>query len=94
MMKMYTDKEALLTMLQKRASSISAGVEAAVTEILDRVRREGDAAVRVYTRRFDGVDLELYTMEPSLAASIAAKAPRELYETMAVSYTHLTLPTT
>ena len=82
MMKLYTDKEALLTMLQKRASSISAGVEAAVTEILDRVRREGDAAVRVYTRRFDGVDLERYTMEPSLAASIAAKAPRELYETM------------
>lgn len=73
MMKLYTDKEALLTMLQKRASSISAGVEAAVTEILDRVRREGDAAVRVYTRRFDGVDLERYTMEPSLAASIAAK---------------------
>lgn len=82
MMKLYTDREELLSMLNRRAASISAGVGAEVEEILRKVRAEGDAAVRFYNKKFDGVEIESYTMEPSLVASLAAQAPLELYETM------------
>ena len=33
-------------------------VSRAVDEILERVKTEGDAALRDYTRQFDGVELE------------------------------------
>lgn len=82
MMKLYTDREELLSMLNRRAASISAGAGAEVEEILRKVRAEGDAAVRFYNKKFDGVEIESYTMEPSLVASLAAQAPPELYETM------------
>ena len=39
-------------------------VEAIVSEILERVESEGAAAVRDYTRRFDGVELEDLTVNP------------------------------
>ena len=82
MMKLYTDREELLSMLNRRAASISAGAGAEVEEILRKVRAEGDAAVRFYNKKFDGVEIESYTMEPSLVALLAAQAPLELYETM------------
>lgn len=82
MMKLYTDREELLSMLNRRAASISAGAGAEVEEILRKVRAEGDEAVRFYNKKFDGVEIESYTMEPSLVASLAAQAPPELYETM------------
>ncbi len=82
MMKLYTDREELLSMLRRRAASISAGAGAEVEEILRKVRAEGDAAVRFYNKKFDGVEIEQYTMEPSLVASLASQAPRDLYQTM------------
>lgn len=45
---------ALLEQLAARSGEVDRQVTAAVTEIIDTVRREGDAAVREYTRRFDG----------------------------------------
>ena len=34
------------------------GVDAAVDAVLSAVREKGDAALRAYTARFDGVELE------------------------------------
>ena len=44
----------LLASLKKRSGEVDRQVTASVSEILDRVRAEGDAAVRDYTMKFDG----------------------------------------
>ena len=44
----------LIAQLKQRKKTAGRQVEAAVAEIIERVRREGDAAVRDYTLRFDG----------------------------------------
>ena len=47
-------------------------MDAAVEEILAAVRQGGDGAVRDYTRRFDGADLEhLRVSEAELDAALA-----------------------
>ena len=54
----------------ERSSLDAPSVEAAVDEILERVRREGDSALLDYTRRFDGVALtELRVSEEELNAA-------------------------
>jgi histidinol dehydrogenase len=61
---------------------------AAVREILARVEAEGDAAVRAYTERFDGVRLDELRVPPGeLAAALAAQDPatREALEAAAAS---------
>lgn len=45
---------ALIKTLKARSGEVDARVSAAVTEIIGRVRQEGDAAVRDFTLRFDG----------------------------------------
>ena len=44
----------LLASLKKRSGEVDRQVTASVSEILDRVRAEGDTAVRDYTMKFDG----------------------------------------
>ena len=39
-------------------------VTAAVSQIIDDVRKRGDAALREYTKRFDGVDVENFQVSP------------------------------
>ena len=51
---------------------------AAVREIIDSVRRDGDLAVRAYTERFDGVRLErLSVSEGEFSAARAALTPAQ-----------------
>jgi len=51
-------------------------VETVVREVLERVRREGDAAVKEYTQRFDGVTLEHFRVpEPELENAVAYLDP-------------------
>ena len=60
---------------------LASSAEAArwVREILDAVRREGDAALRALTRRFDGVELEsLAVSEDEFAAARRALTEREV----------------
>ena len=45
------------TALVEAKRSVEGDVDAAVAEIVERVRREGDAALIDYTRRFDGLEL-------------------------------------
>ena len=49
-----TAEQQLLSALRSRAGEVDKKVTESVSEILDRVRREGDAAVRYYTEKFDG----------------------------------------
>lgn len=65
---------ALLEQLAARSGEVDRQVTAAVTEIIDTVRREGDAAVREYTRRFDGVDAPLRRISRQELAEMAAGA--------------------
>lgn len=44
-------------LLLDRSTSSDAAIRSATAEIIDRVRREGDAALRRYAERFDGVAL-------------------------------------
>ncbi len=63
----------------KRAGE--ADVEAAVAEIVARVRREGDAALLDYTRRFDGLDLtpdKLRVAKDETGAAFESCEPRSI----------------
>ncbi len=54
-------------------------VQAAVAEILEAVRTRGDAALREYTEKFDGVRLEELQVSPEeMEAAMAAVSPRFL----------------
>src|SRR4030067_3774456 len=46
-----------IRVLERRGEAESAKVRAVVTEVLARVREEGDAALAEFTRRFDRFDL-------------------------------------
>ena len=49
-----TAEQQLLSALRSRAGEVDKKVTESVSEILDRVRREGDAAAQYYTEKFDG----------------------------------------
>ncbi len=55
----YDSPQSLRTFLLRRAV-FDEETERRVKEILDRVRKEGDAAVRDYTKQFDGVALKAF----------------------------------
>jgi len=52
------EPQAFLQFLNQRRTEFYPEIEARVRSILERVRREGDAALYDLTRRFDGADLE------------------------------------
>lgn len=80
------DFHARLSALLAFEASTDDAIEQAVAGILDRVRREGDAAVLEYTRRFDGLDasdmaaLELPRAELLRARDALPTAEREALE--------------
>jgi sulfopropanediol 3-dehydrogenase len=53
-------------------------VQTVVAEILERVRREGDAAVRDYSRRFDGWELPSFRVSEDEIRRAAAGLPESL----------------
>ena len=58
--------------LLERDSAFDAEALKAATDIVDTVRREGDAALRAYSERFDGVTLdELEVSEEEIDAALA-----------------------
>ena len=61
--------------------SVARDVSGPVAEILRQVRAEGDAALRRYTRQFDGAELErLDVTEEELEAACAQVEPEFLAE--------------
>lgn len=69
----------LLRQLEERSGETDRQVTAAVGEILERVRAEGDAAVRDYTRRFDGVEASLEPVGRERLKELAASCRPEVY---------------
>jgi histidinol dehydrogenase len=64
-----------LALLEARGEQASGKVEQAVRQIVDGVRRRGDAALFAYTKRFDGVALTARTVEvPKREMAAAADA--------------------
>lgn len=59
-MKRYTYKEAYdqLDVLLKREEADNENVQQQVTAIIERIKKEGDAALWDYTRQFDGCEIE------------------------------------
>ncbi|MCA9772632.1 MAG: histidinol dehydrogenase, partial [Myxococcales bacterium] len=81
-----TDFEAALRSIEDRLAE-DAGPEAAVREILDAVRKEGDVAVLRYTERFDGVILAADEMEiaPEVIEDAASQCAPELLAALKVA---------
>jgi len=71
----------LLSRLEARSVALDAELLKQVSEIIDEVRRRGDAALIDFTRRFDGVELsatELRVSEDALRRSAANVEPQTL----------------
>ncbi len=57
-------------------------VAAAVSAIIDDVRRRGDAALREYTKRFDGVDVESFQVPPDALERAYRSLDADFQETL------------
>ena len=65
--------------LARPAQELRADILNSAREIVETVRREGDTALRAYTRRFDGVQLdELAVTRAELAAARRALRPEQI----------------
>ena len=53
----HLDSEAQRAALARPTQELRADILNSAREIVETVRREGDAAIRAYTRRFDGVEI-------------------------------------
>lgn len=88
MLSVITDKtaacEAFLKKLETRGAAPSAEVVKTVTDILEDVRQNGDAALLSYTERFDRVKLTAETLEMKKDAleAQADKVPENLKKTI------------
>ena len=76
------DHEKLREYLDSRSEDISTEVILKVTEILHAVKKEKDAAIRRYTKQFDGIDLEDYRVREEEINEAAAQADPKFVESM------------
>ena len=60
---------AFIQQLKERSANSGKKVDDAVAEIVETVRRDGDAAVRMYTERFDGSVPEQLVIERRICRS-------------------------
>lgn len=75
----YRSPESLRTFLLRR-SIFDAETEQRVREILSQVRSEGDAAVRRFTKAFDGVDLKVFRLSPRALNAALKLVPKSLFK--------------
>ncbi|NJB86722.1 histidinol dehydrogenase [Lewinella marina] len=64
-------------LLQRPASDLGK-LEATVREVMNRVKEEGDAALREYTARFDGVELDDFSVPAATVEAAADQVPDDL----------------
>ncbi|MCI9414671.1 MAG: histidinol dehydrogenase [Clostridiales bacterium] len=72
----------LLRQLEERSGEVDRKVTAAVGEILEKVKTEGDAAVKEYTFRFDGVETTLEPVGRERLAELAATCEPKVYDAL------------
>ncbi|WP_116108033.1 histidinol dehydrogenase [Lewinella sp. IMCC34191] len=73
------DRESWNTLCQRPANDLS-NLEQTVRMVMNTVRDNGDAALRDYTARFDGVDLDDFAVSPEAIAAAGDQVPGELRE--------------
>ena len=69
-------------LILNRKKSEAANVEAAVEEILETVRTQGDAALLAYTERFDGVKLESLRVSEEERKAARAQVGEDFWKTL------------
>lgn len=80
-----------LAAIMERHASLDPAIERAVAGIIADVRRDGDAALRRYTRDFDKVDPGQFRVDPSEIRDLAAKVPQALKDALARAIDHVRL---
>ena len=75
--------DGVVTILARPHTQASPEIAAQVAAIVDEVRREGDAALIAFTKRFDGVALAAAELRVGPAEWAAASVPPELAEALA-----------
>ncbi len=80
-MKIYDNPERARwkTLIQRPASDLG-NLEQTVRAVMDRIRDEGDAALRDFTTRFDGVELADFSVTPEMITAAEKKVPAALRE--------------
>ncbi|MEN6474700.1 MAG: histidinol dehydrogenase [Syntrophaceae bacterium] len=79
--------EKRLDMVLSRSRSVSADIDRTVSEIITRVRTQGDRAMAALTRKLDRFDpdKEGFCIDPDMMAHAAGRIEPELYEALAVA---------
>ena len=65
-------------LLRRPAQVVAADVAASVAELIAKVRRGGDGALRELTRRFDGAELDAFEVGPQAFEAAESRLPLEL----------------
>ena len=71
-----------LKRIDSRGSAPDEAIEIQVSEIVAAVRTRGDAAVRDFTHRFEGIDLRSLRIDPGEIRKLAAQADPELRQVL------------
>lgn len=74
--------DAFLRTLQTRAEAVDPEIIRSVAAILERVRQNGDAALREYSQTFDGLCPDRFLMSPDEIAAQVARVDKELLGVM------------
>jgi len=79
-MKIYTygERQQMLNVLQERNESISGETLEKVAAILEDVKKDGDMALRKYSRLFDRVDIEEFLISEEEKAEIVKRVEPSL----------------
>ena len=77
------DFEAKLTALADRSGVMPGAVESGARAIVAEVRRRGDAAVREFTQRFEGRELQEIELAPAAWAAAIAPVPADVQQALA-----------
>jgi histidinol dehydrogenase len=67
-----------LEFLKKRKVEAKQEAQQAVKAIIDKVKAEGDAALKAYTEKFDGIELEDLRVDEEKAAAAVKHVPEEV----------------
>lgn len=69
----------------KRPTQTVADIEQTVHKVFDEIRLTGDAAVRKYTKAFDGIELDTFKVTASEMNAASAEISQELKEAIALA---------
>ncbi|MDU1573934.1 MAG: histidinol dehydrogenase [Pantoea sp.] len=76
-------------LLQRPAIAASDAISATVREVLDQVKRHGDAALREFSARFDKAQVEALRVTPAEITAAGARLSDDLKQAMAVAVANI-----